>query len=82
MKMKKKREIHAVHESDLDDFLENIGLLEDLENGKLICDICGCKVSRENFRCVYPIAGEIKICCSKLECYQKALTKVKGDKLG
>jgi len=78
----KKHKIHAIHESDLDEFLKNIGLLDALENGKLTCDICGCKISRENFGCVYPTESEIKICCSKLECYEKALTKVKGAKLG
>jgi len=77
----KKHKIHAIHESDLDEFLKNIGLFEALENERLMCDICGCKISRENFRCVYSIENEIKICCSKLECYQKAL-KIKGAKLG
>lgn len=78
----KKRKIHAVHERDLDEFLKNIGLFEALKNGRLTCDICGCQINRENLRCVYPVEGEMKICCSKLECYQKALTKVKGAKLG
>jgi hypothetical protein len=63
------KRILAVHEKDLDAFLKSLGLLEVLEKQELRCALCGSIITRETFRCVYPENGEIKVCCSALECY-------------
>ena len=71
-----KKKILVVHEQNLDSFLESLGLLEALENGELVCGVCGSVITRENFRCVYPDNGEIKACCSALHCYKIVLKKL------
>ena len=44
--MSKKR-IHAVHDDELLDLLENLDMLEDFQNRQIICFFCG-KVVTEN----------------------------------
>ncbi len=71
-----KKKILAVHEQNLDSFLESVGLLHALETGKLRCGICGSLITRENFRGVFPEEGELKVCCSILHCYKTVLKKL------
>jgi hypothetical protein len=81
-----KEKIHAVSDRDLDGLLESLGLTEDLANGKLNCYCCGSKLSKENIGCIYPIKNEVKLCCSTLDCLEKALEettptrKISGEK--
>lgn len=75
--LSKKYEMRAVHDYRLDEFLENIGLLEALEKGELRCSICGCRVDRDNFQCAYSFEGQIEVCCDKLECFRGALSRRK-----
>ena len=67
----RRRDIKAVHEQDLDLFLRSLGLLDDFLKGKLRCHFCNDFIDRENFRCVFPLGEQIRICCSKLDCFQK-----------
>jgi hypothetical protein len=62
--------ILAVHENDLDAFLKSLGLLEAFEKQELKCALCGTTITKENFLCVFPENGEIKVCCNKLGCYE------------
>ncbi|RLI74981.1 hypothetical protein DRP04_13970 [Archaeoglobales archaeon] len=68
--------IKAVHDKDLEKFLAKLGLLEKIEKKELRCSICGEVITLENFLCVYPENGKIKVCCNKKECYEKVLAKV------
>lgn len=70
-----RKEILAVHDYDLDNFLKSIDLLKPLQNGELECAICGKQIARENLGCVYSDGGEIKICCDNLECLVQVLEK-------
>ena len=45
--MPKGRLIRAVYERDLDEFLENAGLLDAIHSGRLVCAICGNKIEKE-----------------------------------
>ena len=49
-----KMEIKAVHEDDLEKFLERLRLLDKIKNGEIHCAICGDVVTLDNFLCVYP----------------------------
>jgi|Deesub1362B_J571_1020462.scaffolds.fasta_scaffold03680_2 hypothetical protein len=67
----KNKEIRAIHEKDLDSFLEKLELLEPLKRGELYCSICGKKLTKNNLGLVYTENKELKICCNKSECYFK-----------
>ena len=75
-----RRKIFAIHDKDLDPFLDGLGLLEAFQNGQLKCAICGSVINRENFRCVYPENDDIKFCCSTLQCYNEVVKKMEEMK--
>jgi hypothetical protein len=66
-----KKEILAIHEHDLEYFLNKLELLDEFNSAKLKCSMCGTIIVKENFGCIYPERGDIKFCCSKLDCLNK-----------
>ncbi len=60
--------VHAIHENDLETFLNNIGLLQKIKAGEIKCFFCGGTITLKNFYCVFPDEGDIKICCDNSSC--------------
>jgi len=78
----KYHEIDAVHEKNLKGLLESLGLLEDVEKGRINCNFCGKTITLENLQCIYPKNDEIIFCCDDVKCFEQALEdskKVKTD---
>ncbi|OQX51734.1 MAG: hypothetical protein B5M53_10495 [Candidatus Cloacimonas sp. 4484_209] len=73
-----KKSINVIYEDDIEKFLTNLGLIEDLEKEKIFCALCGTKISKVNLQCILSIEGEIKFCCDDSECYKEALERIKG----
>ena len=71
----RKYKIDAVHEADLETFFKSLGLLAPINNKKLRCESCNNIITLENFGCIYPNENNIKLCCNKLECYNKILRR-------
>jgi len=69
--------IKAVHDKDVIGFLAKLNLLEKLKRGELRCSICGEIITLDNFLCVYPEKGKLKVCCNKKDCWKKVIEKVK-----
>lgn len=67
--------IKAVHDADLNPFLEKLGLLEDMKNGQLKCSFCNCVLTFDNFGGVYKENGQLKPFCQKTECYLEVLKR-------
>jgi len=63
--------IHAVHESDLDEFLAKLGVLDDFKAGKITCSNCGVPITRDNLSFIYPSDGTVKFLCSAAACAMK-----------
>jgi len=61
-------EINAIHESELEEFLNNIGILADINKGIIKCVYCGEIITINNFHCVFPSNGEIFTCCESTSC--------------
>ncbi len=72
----RKKELRAIFEKDIDSFLKKLGLLKSLERGELFCAVCNKPINKKNFRFIFPENGEIKFCCSKIECYEKIASKI------
>ena len=72
--------IKAVHDADLNSFLEKLGLLEDMKNGRLRCSFCNCVLTFDNFGGVYKEDGQIKLFCQKTECYLEVLKRKNAPK--
>jgi hypothetical protein len=73
-----RRELRAVHDKDLELFLERVGILEAIKEKQLTCTSCGSVISLENFGGVYPIGENIAVVCDKLECVAPLLRKKEG----
>lgn len=71
--LKERVKIKAVYDTDLNSFLEKLGLLEDMKNGKLKCNFCGCILTFDNFGGVFKENGQLKPFCQKKECYLEVL---------
>lgn len=78
--MQRQFELKAILESDMGKILDELGLLELIDGGKVRCLFCKKKISRENIYCVVVKDGEIKLCCNRIECYEKlAMPEVKRN---
>lgn len=74
-RLEEKLKVKAVHDADLNSFLQNIGLSEDMENGILRCSFCDCVLTFENFGGIYKENGHLKPFCQKTECYLEVLKR-------
>jgi hypothetical protein len=72
-----KKELHAVHDDDVVEYLRHLGLLQKITDGKFKCSRCGGLIDLDNFGGLYSENKEIKIVCEKLEC----MTRLLGRKL-
>ncbi len=77
--MSKKRLIHAVHERDLDEFLENAGILVDLEDNRLTCARCGVKIDRDNISRFVFQENRVLIFCIQPHCLELEGVKNNSD---
>lgn len=66
--LRPKKDLQAIHTHDLDELLENLGLLESFKNGEIKCHFCGDVLSERNFGAIFPKGDNIYCVCSKLEC--------------
>jgi len=75
MKRLRRHTIKAVHELDLQQYLEGLGLWEALISGSLACSICSARLNETNLGCIYPEGDEIRVCCEKVGCLQRVRTE-------
>jgi len=73
MPRQKHYEISAVHERNLEELLESLGLRRDVEDGMIRCKFCDKKISLQNLQCLYPKNNEIVFCCDDVRCFEQAL---------
>ena len=66
--MTKKRVIRAVHEYDLEEFLESAGLLEDARQGRLRCTLCGEAIGIGTIGKFVIKGSDIKVVCDRPGC--------------
>jgi hypothetical protein len=67
--------IKAVHDQDLEKFLNKLGLWEKLQQGLLKCEICGKTITFNNIQGIYKEKNKIKFVCDTPTCYKKLLEK-------
>lgn len=74
-------QIHAIHVRDLETTLNELGLLERIQDGTLRCCFCDSRIDLEEIQCFFMDEGQIRICCSNAECFERVLIprEVHGD---
>ncbi|HBC31658.1 MAG TPA: hypothetical protein DC024_10510 [Clostridiales bacterium] len=66
----KNGKIKAVHDIDLESYLDSLGWLNKIKKGKVKCIICGQIITLNNLQAIIPYKDKIQICCSNIQCYQ------------
>lgn len=74
--MKSKKIIEAIHQHDIRELLENLELLKDFDNKKIICHFCKETISEDNFSTIFPENNKILFSCSKMECLINIVKKL------
>jgi len=69
-----KRTLRAVHDDDLVEFLDRVGILEDLKAGRVSCRYCQELLDLESLEAVYPEQGQVRAVCSEPSCLLRFAT--------
>ncbi len=72
--------IKAVHDDDLNNLLENLGLLAKFNSGQIKCAFCGDVVNFGNLHSLFHHGGIIKMSCSKPVCVMSMMSKLEEKK--
>jgi len=66
--MRKRVEVKAVYDQDLQQVLANLGILDKLTAGELNCAVCGCQVDLDNLGTIFPDGDEVGVSCDNDRC--------------
>lgn len=76
-----KEKVSVVHDDDLENFLEALGILGKFQHGKLLCKFCKTSITFENLHSVFPQSGDIKIVCDKPDCVRQLSDLLREGKI-
>lgn len=68
---RRKPNIKFVHDDDLGNYLDSLGIYQDVLAGRYKCMYCGTVIDMNNLEAIVPFEGKIKIICSKPACKEK-----------
>lgn len=63
--------IKAIHDDQLNAFLQNIGVYDSVISGNCKCKFCGEVVTLKNLYTVFPESGQVKFSCDSVKCMVK-----------
>jgi len=78
MQTEQKRELKAIHTSDLTDILQKLDVIMDFKNGKISCNVCGDLITFENIGSLKKIIDKVIFTCNKPSCYNEVVKTMKG----
>jgi len=73
--MRKRIEVKAVYDQDLEQVLKNLGILDKLVAGELNCVVCGCEVDLDNLGAIFPEDNEVGVSCDNNRCVRIITTR-------
>jgi hypothetical protein len=74
MHMREKVELKAVYESDLQNVLTQLGILNAIIAGEIQCVVCGETVDLDNLGTICVSGGEVSVSCDKDLCVRTITT--------
>lgn len=75
-----KESVQAIGDDKFEAFLGSLGILQDVEVGKIKCKFCKDVLSVETISYVLPDSGSIKCVCDKPECTSSLLDYINQGK--
>jgi len=73
--MRKVATVKAIYDSDLEQLLTNLGMLDELIAGELRCAVCECQVGLDNIGTIFPNGDEIGVSCDNPRCVRTITTR-------
>ncbi|POY35470.1 hypothetical protein C3K47_15535 [Solitalea longa] len=73
--MDKKIDIPAIHEKDLKQVLSDLGILEDLQEGKLFCVNCCKLITWDNLFALKVVENKLVLFCDEADCVDNSTEK-------
>jgi hypothetical protein len=64
-----KENIKAIHDSEIKEFFERLGIVEKLANGELKCSVCKSTITEQNFRAITKKSEDLLFSCNRESCY-------------
>jgi hypothetical protein len=74
--------LNAVHDDDLMDVLQELGVQEDFLHRRLRCAFCKTTITEDNLFSLFPDTGTVNFSCNKPECVKRLVSKVEAQKIG
>lgn len=71
------KKINLVHDSNLDELLKNLGILEEFDDNRKKCKFCGTTVDRSNLHSLFKESGDIKLVCDSADCIKELILYLK-----
>jgi len=68
-----REKVHAIHSRDLETILKDLGLLDEILAGSLLCSMCGSPLTLDTIQCLYLDENKTKLCCTRNSCYERLL---------
>lgn len=68
-----REEVPALHRRDIEQVLKDLGLLDQIKAGSIVCIKCGLPLRIDNIQCLFMDNNTIKLCCSNIDCYKSIL---------
>lgn len=73
--MRKRLELSAVWDDDIQELLGSLGVLQDVTLGNARCVVCGCQVDIDNLGAVMPTPQSADLVCADANCVQAATSQ-------
>ena len=73
--MRKRVEVKAIYDQNLEQVLASLGILDKLIAGELNCAICSCQVDFDNLGTIFPDGDEIGVSCDNDRCIRIITTR-------
>lgn len=67
--------LKAVHDDDIEKLIRSLGCLGEIERGEMLCHYCNKVVTLGSIACIFPLNGEVAICCSDDGCSKLFLSR-------
>ncbi len=60
--------VRAVHDDDIENLLRDLGIFDDVLEGKLTCDVCDEQVTLAKVGAIFVRDGVVRIACTNEDC--------------
>jgi len=77
-----KETLKTLHETDLEAYLQRIGILNDVKTGVIKCKFCSGVITLDNIHVLFPESGQVKFVCDKPKCIKEFNSYLRLKKYG